>query len=427
MDDSGEKEGGSRRYIMTAVEDSLRRLKTDWIDLYQMHRVDPRTPIEETLRALDDLIRQGKVRYIGCSNFPAWQMTEAAWTARTCGLNGFVSCQDEYSLVHRAPEAELLPAARKLGFGLLPYFPLASGLLTGKYRRNVRLPAGTRLAKTQRLADRYLTERNWEIAEKLGDFAEARGRTMLELAFTWLLAQSPVASVIAGATRPEQLEQNVKAGKLGADGGGPGGDRPHHRIAVAPAVSGCSDRPCAAFRSPPAPSGRTQAPASRHRLGIMLAQRRAGHRLHPVGPVQAQRRVRHDDRPQRRMVDPLQHAAFVHVRIVHHLDRVAHRGDGDLVAFGRGDDLRFAEADGPGGHQRLGRLHVLGAGGIGAEARVVQQVGAAHRAQQVLPVALGDDMDRDPAVLGLECVVGRADSPAWRLPARGGTLPVRTW
>jgi aryl-alcohol dehydrogenase-like predicted oxidoreductase len=212
MDDSGEKLGGSRRYIIAAVEDSLRRLQTDYLDLYQMHQADPRTPIEETLRALDELIRQGKVRYIGCSNFPAWQMTEAAWTARASGLNGFVSCQDEYSLVQRQPEAELLPAARHLGFGLLPYFPLASGLLTGKYRRNAGLPAGTRLASTQRLADRYLTERNWMIAERLGDFVERRGRTMLELAFSWLLAQSPVASVIAGATRPEQLEQNAKAG-----------------------------------------------------------------------------------------------------------------------------------------------------------------------------------------------------------------------
>jgi aryl-alcohol dehydrogenase-like predicted oxidoreductase len=212
MDDSGEMMGGSRRYIMRAVEDSLRRLQTDYIDLYQMHRTDERTPIEESLRALDDLVRQGKVRYIGCSNFPAWMMTDAAWTARSAGLNGFVSCQDEYSLIHRGPEAELMPAARKLGFGLLPYFPLASGLLTGKYRRNITLPEGTRLANTQRLADRYLTERNWTMAEKLGDFVEARGRTMLELAFSWLLAQSPVASVIAGATRPEQLEQNVKAG-----------------------------------------------------------------------------------------------------------------------------------------------------------------------------------------------------------------------
>jgi aryl-alcohol dehydrogenase-like predicted oxidoreductase len=212
MDDVGVKVGGSRRYIMQEVEDSLRRLRTDWIDLYQIHQPDPRTPIEETLRALDDLVRQGKVRYIGCSNFPAWQVTEAAWTARQCNLNAFVSCQDEYSLVFRKPEAELMPAARKYGLGLLPYFPLASGLLTGKYRRNAPMPPGTRLASTQRLADRYLTERNWGIAERLGDFVEQRGRSMLELAFSWLLAQDPVSSVIAGATRPEQLEQNVKAG-----------------------------------------------------------------------------------------------------------------------------------------------------------------------------------------------------------------------
>jgi aryl-alcohol dehydrogenase-like predicted oxidoreductase len=219
MDDEGVKIGGSRHYIMSEVEDSLRRLRTDWIDLYQIHQPDPRTPIDETLRALDDLIHQGKVRYIGCSNFPAWQVAEAQWTAKSCGLNAFVSCQDEYSLVFRKPEAELMPAMRKLGLGLLPFFPLASGLLTGKYRRNVALPEGTRLASTQRLADRYLTERNWEIAERLGDFAAGRGHTMLELAFSWLLAQQPVSSVIAGATRPEQLEQNVKAGnwQLSAD------------------------------------------------------------------------------------------------------------------------------------------------------------------------------------------------------------------
>jgi aryl-alcohol dehydrogenase-like predicted oxidoreductase len=212
MDDSGERQGGARRYIMTAVEDSLRRLRTDWIDLYQIHSFDPRTPIEETLRALDDLVRQGKVRYVGCSNFPAWRLTEARWTALTHGLNPFVSCQDEYSLVFRAPEAELMPAARTAGMGMLPYFPLASGLLTGKYRRNAPMPAGTRLANTQRLADRYLTERNWVIAEKLSDFVEARGKTMLDLAFSWLLSRAPVTSVIAGATKPEQLEQNVKAG-----------------------------------------------------------------------------------------------------------------------------------------------------------------------------------------------------------------------
>ena len=212
MDDVGVKIGGSRRYIMQAVEDSLRRLRTDWIDLYQMHQTDPNTPIEETLRALDDLVRQGKVRYIGCSNFPAWQLVEAAWTAKSHGLNPFVSCQDEYSLIFRKPEADLMPAARKYGMGMLPYFPLASGLLTGKYRRNAPMPAGTRLAGAQRLAERYLTERNWGITERLGDFVEQRGHTMLELAFSWLLAQAPVTSVIAGATRPDQLEQNVKAG-----------------------------------------------------------------------------------------------------------------------------------------------------------------------------------------------------------------------
>ena len=220
MDDAGVKLGGSRRYIMQAVEDSLRRLRTDWLDLYQIHQPDPRTPIEETLRALDDLVRQGKVRYIGCSNFPAWQVVEAQWTAKANNLNAFVSCQDEYSLlVRHVVEPQLKPAMLQYGMGLLPFFPLASGLLTGKYRRNATLPAGTRLASTQRLADRYLTQRNWPIAEKLGDFAERHGHTLLELAFSWLLAQAPVASVIAGATRPEQLEQNVRAGgwKLSAD------------------------------------------------------------------------------------------------------------------------------------------------------------------------------------------------------------------
>ncbi len=213
MDDADVKVGGSRRYIMQAVEDSLRRLRTDWIDLYQIHASDLRTPIEETLRALDDLVRQGKVRYIGCSNFPAWQMVEAQWTARTHGLNAFVSCQDEYSLlVRHLVEPQLRPAMLQYGMGLLPFSPLASGALTGKYRRNVPLPSGTRLANTARLADRYLTERNWAVAEKLADFVERLGHTMLELAFSWLLAQAPVASVIAGATQPEQVEQNVKAG-----------------------------------------------------------------------------------------------------------------------------------------------------------------------------------------------------------------------
>ena len=209
--DDGEKKGASRRYIMQAVEASLTRLKTDWIDLYQYHRPDPLTPIDETLRALDDLIRQGKVRYIGCSNMPAWEVATAQWTARDIGAQGFVSAQDEYSLLVRDAEKELIPAATAYGLGLLPYFPLACGLLTGKYKRNAEMPADARLTKTQRLADRYLTETNWARTEKLADFCEAQGKTLVELAFSWLLARPIVSSVIAGATKPEQIEANVKA------------------------------------------------------------------------------------------------------------------------------------------------------------------------------------------------------------------------
>lgn len=212
MDTAETLKGGSRRYIMQAVEASLKRLRTDYLDLYQMHRMDPLTPIEESLRALSDLVSQGKIRYFGCSNFSAWRVVEAQWTARTLGLPGFISAQDEYSLVKRDHEADLIPALREYGLGLLPYFPLASGLLTGKYRRNAPMPEGARLTNTQRLADRYLTEANWAMSEKLADFAEAAGHTPLELAFSWLLAQAPVSSVIAGATRPEQIAQNVLAG-----------------------------------------------------------------------------------------------------------------------------------------------------------------------------------------------------------------------
>ncbi len=212
MDAAETLKGGSRRYIMNAVEASLKRLQTDYLDLYQMHRMDPLTPIDESLRALSDLVTQGKIRYFGCSNFTGWRVVEAQWTAKSLGLPGFVSAQDEYSLVKRDHEADLMPALREYGLGLLPYFPLASGLLTGKYRRNAPMPEGARLTNTQRLADRYLNDRNWQISEKLADFAEARGHSSLELAFSWLLAQAPVASVIAGATKPEQIAQNVKAG-----------------------------------------------------------------------------------------------------------------------------------------------------------------------------------------------------------------------
>ena len=211
MNDAETLSGASRRYIMTAVEASLKRLQTDYLDLYQLHRPDPLTPIEETMRALDDLVRQGKARYVGCSNLPAWQVVEALWTAKQLGLMAFVSCQDEYSLVVRAPERALIPAMQRYGLGLLPYFPLASGLLTGKYRRNAQFPQGTRLAKEQRLNDRFLTDANWAKAERLMDFCDRRGRSLLELAFSWLTSRPTVASVIAGATAPEQIEANVRA------------------------------------------------------------------------------------------------------------------------------------------------------------------------------------------------------------------------
>ena len=211
MDQDRKLMGGSRRYIMSAVEASLKRLKTDWIDLYQLHQPDPRTPIEETLRALDDLVHQGKVRYVGCSNLPAWQVVDALWTSRHNGLASFISCQDEYSLVVRQHETSLIPAMQANGLGLLPYFPLACGLLTGKYKRNAAPPAGTRLANMQQRADQYLTEEKFGIVEKLTDFAEKRGHSILELAFSWLAAKPTVASVIAGATKPEQIVQNVTA------------------------------------------------------------------------------------------------------------------------------------------------------------------------------------------------------------------------
>jgi aryl-alcohol dehydrogenase-like predicted oxidoreductase len=196
---------------MAEVEASLRRLKTDWIDLYQQHQPDPLTPIEETLRALDDLVRQGKVRYIGCSTLPAWQVVEAQWTARSLGLEHFVSCQEEYSLLARRIEHDMLPMIEAYDMGLIPFSPLASGLLTGKYRRGAAGPPGARLVTTPRLAERYLTAQNWAVVERLEGFAAARGKSLLDLAMSGLARRPAVASVIAGATRPEQVEANVRA------------------------------------------------------------------------------------------------------------------------------------------------------------------------------------------------------------------------
>ena len=199
----------SRGYIMKAVEDSLTRLKTDYIDLYQYHFVDPLTPFEETLRALDDLVKQGKVRYIGCSNQAAWQLVDNSWISRHNGLNSYVSIQAELSLLARDAQTSLLPALRATGVSLLPFFPLASGLLTGKYRKGKDTPADTRLALPY--FQSRLTDDRLDKVEKLIAFAEARGHTVLELAMSWLAAEPMVASIIAGATKPEQVTANVAA------------------------------------------------------------------------------------------------------------------------------------------------------------------------------------------------------------------------
>jgi len=203
--------GGSRRYIFQAAEASLRRLGTDYIDLYQMHAPDAETPIQETLAALDDLVRSGKVRYIGCSNFAGWQIADAAWIARDARLTPFVSAQNHYSLLERNVEREVVPACERFGLGILPYFPLASGMLTGKYKRAEPPPTGTRLANAGAMAQRALSERNFDAVEKLSAFAADHGKTILDAALGWLLAKPALASVIAGATSPAQVEANVHA------------------------------------------------------------------------------------------------------------------------------------------------------------------------------------------------------------------------
>jgi aryl-alcohol dehydrogenase-like predicted oxidoreductase len=205
--DDERRRGGSRRWIMRAVEDSLQRLGTDHIDLYQFHAPDPGTPIDETLRALDDIVTQGKVRYIGNSNFSGWQIADADWRAQ--GRTRFISAQNLYSLLERQAAHEVLPACEHFGLGFLPFFPLASGLLTGKYRRGEGAPEGTRLAAWGARGAQALNDRNFDRVEALAGWAEARGHTILELAFAWLLGQPVVSSVIAGATSAEQVKANA--------------------------------------------------------------------------------------------------------------------------------------------------------------------------------------------------------------------------
>jgi aryl-alcohol dehydrogenase-like predicted oxidoreductase len=210
MDDAAKPRDGSYDYVMKAAEASLRRLKTDWIDIYFLHRPDPATPIEETLSALDMLIRQGKVRYAGCSNMTAQAVSEAQEVSQAKNLHRFVCCEDQYNLLSRQIEKDLLPAMQVSGLALLPYFPLASGMLTGKYKSGAPLPEGTRMSR-KRYSDRFLNDENFQIIEALRSFCEQRGHSMLELAFGWLLAKPVVGSVIAGASTPEQLLQNVAA------------------------------------------------------------------------------------------------------------------------------------------------------------------------------------------------------------------------
>ncbi len=203
--------GASRRYILEAVDDSLRRLGVDYIDLYQVHFPDAKTPIEETMRALDDVVRAGKVRYVGCSNFTGWQVVEAQWVARSEHLSPFITAQNQYNLLDRRIERELAPACKKYGLGILPYFPLASGFLTGKYRHGEEPAKDTRLGLWGARAAAILSEPNFDTLTRLEAFAIERGHTMLELAIGWLAGHDYVPSVIAGATRPEQVQQNAAA------------------------------------------------------------------------------------------------------------------------------------------------------------------------------------------------------------------------
>ena len=198
----------SRRYIRKAIESSLTRLRTDWIDLYQLHFPDGKTPMEETLGALHELVQEGKVRYIGSSNLDSWQIADAEWIARTNGLTRFISAQNHYSLLERDVEKSVVPACQRFEIGLLPYFPLANGLLTGKYRRGERAPEGTRLAG---LPDR-LKQESFDTIEALEKYAAERGRTLLDVAIGGLAAKPAVGSVIAGATKPEQVRSNAAAG-----------------------------------------------------------------------------------------------------------------------------------------------------------------------------------------------------------------------
>lgn len=210
MGDGPNDWGVSRYHIQNGLEASLRRLKTDHIDLYQMHRFDVTTPMEETLRTLDDLVRSGKVRYIGASNYAAWQLAQANMLAELRGYTPFVSIQNHYHMLERDLEREMIPYCNAAHVGILPYFPLAGGFLTGKYQRGQAAPAGSR-GEQSPYVQKYMTDANYNKLETLGAWAQERGRTMAELAHAWLLAQPQISSVISGATRVEQVQANASA------------------------------------------------------------------------------------------------------------------------------------------------------------------------------------------------------------------------
>jgi aryl-alcohol dehydrogenase-like predicted oxidoreductase len=211
FDAAGTMKGGSRKYAMQAVEASLKRLRTDYIDLYYLHKPDPSVPIEETLGALDDLRKQGKIRWYANSNMEGSEIDAADAAAKKNGLQPFVAAQDELSLIKRGTERERIPAMVRHHLALIPYFPLASGLLTGKYKRNAPMPQGTRLSTAGRLADVFMNDKNMELTYRIGDFCDQRGLAMLDVAFAWLLAKPYVTSVIAGAVKTDQIDANAKA------------------------------------------------------------------------------------------------------------------------------------------------------------------------------------------------------------------------
>jgi len=211
MGEGPNERGGSRNYIMLAVESSLRRLKTDYIDLYQVHAPDPATPIEETLRALQDLVTMGKVRYVGCSNFAAWQLCEALWVARDCRVSSFVTVQSRYNILERDIEKELVPCCRAYGIGIIPWGPLSGGFLTGKYSRGMKPKMDGRQIKPPPLYDPLFLEANWDRLVALERFAQEQGRKLADLAIAWLLSKPYVSTVIAGVRRQEQVSANVAA------------------------------------------------------------------------------------------------------------------------------------------------------------------------------------------------------------------------